>query len=243
MSLVGTAGPRPGAYRALVLATLAFALCFAVWGLVSPLATRFQELYELSSTQISVVIATPVILGSLFRIPIGLLTDRFGGRAVFSALMLVLIVPVLFIGLLGGSFGGLLFWGFFLGLAASSFAAGVPFVNKWFPPHMQGLVLGIYGLGNIVSAIAAYAAPAIAAFYGWQWAFWVFILPLAAMAIAFWILGRDAPQAGPRPSGIQTAEVKLDARRYQSPEEAAKPIVRALKDPASPGGEPCIHRF
>src|SRR5215218_7976819 len=106
MSLVGTAGPRPGAYRALVLATLAFALCFAVWGLVSPLATRFQELYELSSTQISVVIATPVILGSLFRIPIGLLTDRFGGRAVFSALMLVLIVPVLFIGLLGGSFGG-----------------------------------------------------------------------------------------------------------------------------------------
>ena len=112
-----SAGPRPGAYRALVLATLAFALCFAVWGLVSPLATRFQELYELSSTQISVVIATPVILGSLFRIPIGLLTDRFGGRAVFSALMLVLIVPVLFIGLLGGSFGGLLFWGFFLGLA------------------------------------------------------------------------------------------------------------------------------
>jgi hypothetical protein len=63
------------------------------------------------------------------------------------------------------------------------------------------------------------------------------------MAIAFWILGRAAPQAGPRPSGIQTAEVKLDARRYQSPEEAAKPIVRALKDPASPGGEPCIHRF
>jgi MFS family permease len=80
MSSVGTAEPRPGAYKALVLATLAFALCFAVWGLVAPLATRFQELYELSSTQISVVIATPVILGSLFRIPIGLLTDRFSGR-------------------------------------------------------------------------------------------------------------------------------------------------------------------
>lgn len=178
-----SAVPRPGAYRALVLSTLAFALCFAVWGLVSPLATRFQELYELSSTQISVVIATPVILGSLFRIPIGLLTDRFGGRAVFTALMLVLIVPVLFIG-----------------LAGSSFAVGVPFVNKWFPPHMQGLVLGIYGMGNIGSAIAAYAAPAIAAFYGWQWAFWVFILPLVAMAVVFWLLGRDAPATGPRPS-------------------------------------------
>jgi MFS transporter, NNP family, nitrate/nitrite transporter len=210
MSSVGTAGVRAGAYRALVLSTLAFALCFAVWGLVSPLATGFQELYELSSTQISIVIATPVILGSLFRIPTGLLTDRFGGRAVFTALMLVLVVPVLFIGLLGGSFGGLLFWGFFLGLAGSSFAVGVPFVNKWFPPHMQGLVLGIYGMGNIGSAIAAYAAPAIAAFYGWRWAFWVFILPLVAMAAIFWLLGRDAPQAGPRPS--VTAGISLFRR-------------------------------
>jgi NNP family nitrate/nitrite transporter-like MFS transporter len=107
---------------------------------------------------------------------------------------------VLFIGLLGGSFGGLLFWGFFLGLAGSSFAVGVPFVNKWFPPHMQGLVLGIYGMGNIGSAIAAYVAPAIAAFYGWQWAFWVFIVPLVAMAAVFWLLGRDAPSTGPGPS-------------------------------------------
>ena len=210
MSSAGTAGPRPGAYRALFLATLAFALCFAVWGLVSPLATQFQELYELSSTQISIVIATPVILGSLFRIPIGLLADRFGGRAVFAGLMLVLVVPVLFIGLLGGSFGGLLFWGFFLGLAGSSFAVGIPFVNKWFPPHMQGLVLGVYGMGNIGSAIAAYAAPAIASFYGWRWAFWVFIVPLIAMAAVFWMLGRDAPSTGPRPS--VTAGISLFRR-------------------------------
>jgi NNP family nitrate/nitrite transporter-like MFS transporter len=210
LSVNAAAKPPAGAYRALVLSTLAFALCFAVWGLVSPLAIQFQELYELSSTQISIVIATPVILGSLFRIPIGLLADRFGGRAVYAALMLVLVVPVLFIGLLGGSFGGLLFWGFFLGLAGSSFAVGVPFVNKWFPPHMQGLVLGIYGMGNIGSAVAAYAAPAIAAFYGWQWAFWVFIVPLVAMAAVFWLLGRDAPSTGPRPS--VTAGISLFRR-------------------------------
>jgi NNP family nitrate/nitrite transporter-like MFS transporter len=200
MSAAGTSSPQPGAYRALVLATVSFALCFSVWGLVAPLAPQFQELYELSNTQISVVIATPVILGSLFRIPLGLVTDRFGGRAVFSVLMLVLVVPVLFIGLLGGSFGGLLFWGFVLGLAGSSFAVGVPFVNKWFPPHMQGLALGIYGMGNIGTAVAAYTAPAIAAFYGWQWAFWVFIVPLIAMAAIFWVIGRDAPSTGPRPS-------------------------------------------
>ncbi|HET7478831.1 MAG TPA: nitrate/nitrite transporter [Rubrobacteraceae bacterium] len=200
MNANSAAGPQPGAYRALVLATLAFALCFSVWGLVAPLAPQFQELYKLSSTQISVVIATPVLLGSLLRIPIGLITDRFGGRAVFAVLMLVLIVPVMFIGLLGGSFGGLIFWGFFLGLAGSSFAVGIPFVSKWFPPHMQGLALGIYGMGNIGTAIAAYTAPSIAASYGWQWAFWVFIIPLVAMAAVFWVMGRDAPSTGPRPS-------------------------------------------
>ena len=199
MSTNAAAGPQPGAYRALVLATLSFALCFSVWGLVAPLAPQFQELYGLSNTQISVVIATPVILGSLFRIPLGLVTDRFGGRIVFTGLMLVVVVPVLFIGLLGGSFGGILFWGFFLGLAGASFAVGVPFVNKWFPPHMQGLALGIYGMGNIGTAVAAYTAPAIAAFYGWRWAFWVFIMPLIAMAAIFWIFGRDAPSTGPRP--------------------------------------------
>ena len=200
MSTARGAGPQPGAYRALVLATASFALCFSVWGLVAPLAPQFQELYRLSNTQISVVIATPVILGSLFRIPLGLLTDRLGGRAVFTGLMLLVTVPVLFIGLLGGSFGGLLFWGFVLGLAGASFAVGVPFVNKWFPPSMQGLALGIYGMGNIGTAIAAYSAPAIAAFYGWQWAFWVFIVPLVAMAAIFWVFGRDAPSTGPRPS-------------------------------------------
>jgi MFS transporter, NNP family, nitrate/nitrite transporter len=200
MSAARTAGPQPGAYRALVLATLSFALCFSVWGLVAPLAPQFQQLYELSNTQISVVIATPVILGSLFRIPLGLITDRFGGRVVFTGLMLIITVPVLFIGLLGGSFGGLLFWGFLIGLAGASFAVGVPFVNKWFPPHMQGLALGIYGMGNIGTALAAYSAPAIASFYGWQWAFWVFIVPLIAMAAIFWTLGRDAPSTGPRPS-------------------------------------------
>lgn len=186
MSMNAAAGPQPGAYRALVLATLGSALCYSVWGFVAPPAPQFQEHYRLSNTQISVVIATPMILGSLFRIPLGLLTDRFGGRVIFTGFMLVVIVPVLFIGLLGGSFGGILFWGSFLGLAGASFAVGVPFVNKWFPPHM-GLALGIYGMGNIGMAVAAYSAPAIAAFCSWQWAFWVFIIPLIAMAAIFWI--------------------------------------------------------
>lgn len=106
MSSGSVAGTRSGSYFALVLATVAFALYFSVWGLIAPLAPRFQELYGLSGTQISLVIATPVILGSIFRIPLGLLTDRFGGRMVFTVLMLLLVFPVAAIGFFGGSFGG-----------------------------------------------------------------------------------------------------------------------------------------
>ncbi len=167
-----------------------------MWGLIAPLAPRFQELYGLSDTQISLVIATPVLLGSLFRIPMGVLTDRFGGRIIFTGMMLFLIVPVVLIGLFGGSFYGLLFWGFLLGVAGSSFAVGVPFVSRWFPASRQGVALGVYGTGNIGTALAAYSAPAIAGAWGWRWAFWVFVVPLAAMAAAFWALGREAP--GPR---------------------------------------------
>jgi MFS transporter, NNP family, nitrate/nitrite transporter len=192
--------PSREAYVALVLATLAFTLCFAVWGLIAPLAPQFQQDYGLSNTQISVVIATPVILGSLFRIPMGLLTDRFGGRKVFTALMLVVILPAAGIGFLGGSFAGLIFWGFLLGIAGSSFAVGIPYVSKWFPPHTQGFALGIYGVGNAGNALAAYSAPSIAAAFGWQWAFWIFIIPLVVLAAVFWFLGQDAPVAGPRPS-------------------------------------------
>lgn len=208
----GTASgsPEAGAWRALVLATLAFALCFSVWGLISPLAPQFKEDYGLSNFQISVVIATLVILGSLFRIPIGLITDRFGGRKTFTALLLFLILPVAGIGLLGGSYGGLLFWGLLLGIAGSSFAVGVPYVSKWFPPHMQGLALGIYGVGNAGTALAAYSAPSIAGSLGWQWAFWIFVIPLVVMAAVFWILGRDAPATGPRPSLSQGLGVFKD---------------------------------
>lgn len=199
-----------GPYFALVLATVAFALCFSVWGLVAPLAPRFQELYALSGTQISLVIATPVILGSIFRIPLGLLTDRFGGRAVFTALMLLLVFPVVAIGFFGGSFGGLLSWGFLIGLAGASFAVGVPYVSAWFPPERQGLALGVYGMGNIGTAIAAYSAPAIAASLGWEWAFWMFVIPLVVMAIVFWMLGRDAPRTGPRPPVTEGMKVFKD---------------------------------
>jgi len=183
---------RGGATRALVLATLAFAVCFAVWGTVAPLAPLFRSLYQLSETQVGLLVAVPVVLGSLARIPLGLLTDRFGGRIMFPALLLVTCIPLLLAGLTM-SFGGLLGVSLLIGLAGASFAIGVPFVARWFPPERQGFALGIYGMGNIGTAVAALVAPRVAYSAGWQSAFWMWLPILVIMAVVFWLFARDAP--------------------------------------------------
>jgi MFS transporter, NNP family, nitrate/nitrite transporter len=188
------------------LATTAFALSFAVWSLLAPLAPGVQRQYGLSDTQTGVLLAVPVLLGSLARIPMGIITDRIGGRITFTALMLFSIVPVTFIGF-ADSYGALLFWGFWLGMAGSSFAVGVPFVSRWFPAAKQGTALGIYGIGNIGTALAAYLVPWIAAEYGWSYAFWVFVPVLAAAAMAFWFMAEDAPTTARPISLAQSLEV------------------------------------
>jgi NNP family nitrate/nitrite transporter-like MFS transporter len=189
----GTAGRT----RALVLATLAFALCFAVWGLLAPLAPLFRELYDLSATEVGLLVAVPVLLGSLARIPLGLLADRFGGRAIFTTLLLVVIPPAALAGLTA-SYGALLAVSFFLGVAGASFAVGVGFVAPWYPPAQRGLALGVYGMGTGGSAIAGLVGPRLAASLGWHGAFWVFVPALAVMAVAFWLFGRDTPGFAPQ---------------------------------------------
>lgn len=203
------AADRNGARIALALSTLAFALCFAVWGLIAPLAPFFRELYRLSGTEVGLLVAVPVVLGSLARIPLGLLTDRFGGRLVFSGLLLALVVPTVLAGLTR-SFGALLAVSFLLGIAGASFAVGVPFVARWFPAERQGFALGVYGMGNVGTALASALAPRLATDHGWPAAFWVFVPALVTMAILFWLLARDAP--GPRPSGSLTERLAVFRR-------------------------------
>lgn len=190
------AEPR-GRVRALVLATLAFALCFSVWGLIAPLAPLFRETYRLSATEVGFLVAVPVVLGSLLRIPAGLLTDRFGARIVFPALMAGLVVPLV-LGALSGSYGSLLAAGFLLGASGASFAVGIPFVAAWFPPERQGVALGIYGMGNIGTAVAALVAPRIAAGPGWPYAFWIFVPIVVGFAALFWAVAREGPRFFPR---------------------------------------------
>ncbi len=206
-----TAERRPGATRALVVATLAFLVAFVAWGLFSPLAPVFRELYGLSATQVGLLVAVPVVLGSVARIPLGLLTDRFGGRVVLTALFLVLLVPLALAGLTR-SYASLLGVGFLLGLAGASFAIGVPFVVRWFPPERQGVALGVYGMGNVGTAIAGLVAPRVADAAGWPAAFWMLLPLMAAMAAVTWLFGRDAPGFVPSRRPL-TASFAVLARR------------------------------
>jgi MFS transporter, NNP family, nitrate/nitrite transporter len=177
---------------ALGLATLAFIVAFIVWGLFAPLAPFFRELYALNSAQVGLLLAVPVVLGSLARIPLGVLTDRYGGRVVFTALLLVTLVPVAVAGLTT-SFVSLLAVGFVLGLAGASFAVGVAYVAPWFPPARRGFALGLFGTGTGGTAIAALVAPRVAPALGWQMAFWMWLPVLALMAVLFFLFGRNAP--------------------------------------------------
>ncbi len=201
-----SAGHRSGALRALVLSTIALSVSFLTWTLLSPLAPGFQAAYGLSHTQISLVIAAPVLLGALGRIPLGALTDRYGGRRMFTAILALQAVPLLLMGFTGG-YSALLGVAVLLGLGGAAFAAGIPLVARWFPPESQGLALGIYGMGNIGSALAALAAPRIAAAYGWPWVFWSFVPVTLLLAVVFYTMVRDAPgspprQAPPRPAAL-----------------------------------------
>src|SRR5215510_2470361 len=149
------------AARHLALGTISFTICFAAWGLISAFAPRFREQFGLSATQTALLVAAPVLLGSLARIPMGILTDRFGGRAVFAILMAAVAVPVWMVPD-QHSYSNLLAVGFLLGLAGSSFAVGVGYVSRWTPAERQGAALGVYGLGNIGQSAAVFLGPVLA---------------------------------------------------------------------------------
>src|SRR6266536_449489 len=151
----------------LALATLGFGVNFWAWALLSPLGPRFKDSLHLSAFSQALIVAVPVVVGSLGRIPVGALTDRFGGRVMFPIVSFVTIVPVLFVGLAGhSSLAALLVGGFFLGVAGTAFAVGVPFVSAWFPPQRRGLAVGVFGAGMGGTAISALTTVKLAKAHG-----------------------------------------------------------------------------
>ena len=187
--------------RHLTLATLSFGVCFAAWGLVSAFAVRFRERFHLSGTETALLVAVPVLLGALARLPMGILADRFGGRLVFTLLMGASAVPVALVPEMK-TFSTLLVAAFCLGLAGASFSTGVVYVSRWSPPERQGSVLGIYGMGTIGQSAAVFLGPVAAAQMGWDNVFRAAAGLLAATAVGFALLARDAPaRAAPKGFG------------------------------------------
>jgi MFS transporter, NNP family, nitrate/nitrite transporter len=178
----------------LALATLGFAVNFWAWALLSPLGPRYKELLGLSGSQQALIVAVPVIVGTLGRIPVGALTDRFGGRVMFPLVSLATVVPVLFIGLAGQkSMTTLLIGGFFLGIGGTVFAVGIPFVSGWFPPARRGLALGIFGVGMGGTAISALTTVKLVKAQGASAPFLITAGVLALYAAVAWLVMRDAP--------------------------------------------------
>ena len=180
------------AWRNLALATLSMALGFAAWGLISAFAPAFRAEFGLNAQATAFLVAVPVLLGSLARIPMGLLTDRFGGRAIFS-LLFVLIAIAAAIVPSAQTYRQLLTYGFVLGLAGSSFAIGVGFSSRWFAPEKQGTALGIYGLGNMGHSAAVFLGPVVAAQVGRDAVFYGVAVLCAIWAVLFFTLARNAP--------------------------------------------------
>jgi NNP family nitrate/nitrite transporter-like MFS transporter len=186
--------PSGRAWLMLAMATVGFAVNFWAWALLSPLGAGLKDSLHVSSFAQALIVAVPVIVGSLGRIPVGALTDRFGGRVMFPVVSLVTILPVLFIGLIGhSSLTAVLIGGFFLGIAGTAFAVGVPFVNAWFPPERRGLAVGIFGAGMGGTAISALTTVKLVNAHSFKTPFLITAVVLAVYGVLAWFVLRDAP--------------------------------------------------
>lgn len=155
-----------------------------------------KKQFQLAPVQVSIAMAIPVLLGSLGRIPLGLLTDRFGGRKVFTATMICSVIAAFLMGKVS-NYDQLLIFGLLTGIALASFSVGVAFVSGWYAAERQGFALGVYGAGNVGQSLAAFGAPVLFAHFGFRNTFWTFAALLAIWGMIFVALAKDAPRTAP----------------------------------------------
>ncbi len=207
-SPVAPAVPEGDAARALWLSTFAFTICFAVWTIFAIIGIQIQKDLQLSDTQFGLLVGTPILVGSLIRLMLGVWSDQYGGRMVFTFTMLAAAVmtalltyaydyPTFLLAALG------------VGISGGSFSVGVAYVAKWFPRKAQGTALGIFGAGNVGAAVTKFAAPAVMVAWGWQAVALIWAAGLALTAVAFFLLTKDDPDlARRRAAGVQPESLK-----------------------------------
>lgn len=179
--------------RALGLSTFAFTACFAVWTIFSIIGLKIKVDLGLSDTQFGLLVATPVLTGSLSRLLLGIWTDQYGGRVVFTLTMLCSAVATWLLSSVE-TYEMFLVAALGVGLAGGSFAVGISYVSQWYEKERQGTALGIFGVGNVGAAITNFGAPFLLVALGWEATAQVYAVILATIAAAFFLLSKDDPK-------------------------------------------------
>jgi NNP family nitrate/nitrite transporter-like MFS transporter len=169
----------------LTASTTAFTVCFAVWVMFSIIGIPVKETLGLSETQFGLLAAIPILTGSLIRLPLGMWTDKFGGRIVFFLLMLSAVTPIYLLSF-ATKYWHFLVLGLFVGVAGGSFSVGISYTARWFEKKRQGFAMGIFGAGNAGAAVTKFVAPVLVVSAGWQSVPRVYAVALLVTAILFW---------------------------------------------------------
>jgi NNP family nitrate/nitrite transporter-like MFS transporter len=200
------------AWSVLIVSTWSFTVCFMVWMMFGVIGIPIKKMLDLNATQFGLLTAMPVLAGSLVRVPLGIWTDRYGGRIVMALLMLA-TVPAIWLMAYATQFWHFLVIGLFVGLAGGSFSVGTPYVARWFPKSQQGMAMGVYGAGNSGAAVNKFVAPVILVAFGWAVVPQVYAAIMAGTVLLFWMFSHSDP------SHLVPSNVKFTDQ------------LKALKDP------------
>ena len=180
------------ALSVLVVSTLAFTVCFMVWMMFGVIGIPIRKALDLNATEFGLLTAMPVLTGSLVRVPLGIWTDRYGGRIVMTLLMLC-TVPAIWLMSYATKYWHFLVIGLFVGLAGGSFSVGTPYVARWFPRNRQGFAMGIFGAGNSGAAVNKFIAPALVVAFGWAMVPQVYAAVMLGTVVLFWMFSASDP--------------------------------------------------
>lgn len=177
----------------LISAFLYFTIHFMIWVLVGALGVFIAKEFNLSASQKGLIVAIPILTGSLFRIPVGILADRIGAKRTGAAVQILVLLPLLGGWLFTHSLAAVVAVGLLLGLAGASFTVAIPLASRWYPPEHQGLANGIAGAGNIGTVLAALIAPRLAEIMGWRQVFGVALIPVLLTLAVTHRLAKESP--------------------------------------------------
>ncbi len=196
------------ALSVLIVSTLAFTVCFMVWMMFAVIGIPLKKTLGLNATEFGLLTAMPILTGALSRVPLGIWTDRYGGRIVM-ALVMAATIPAIWLMAYATQYWHFLVIGLFVGLAGGSFSVGTPYVARWFPKANQGFAMGVYGAGNSGAAVNKFVAPAILVAFGWTMVPQVYAAIMFGTLLLFWFFSYSDPSHLVPPTTKFSDQLKL----------------------------------